>query len=174
MDAQELFEALTMIAVQQSICADACSVGTCHPKCSLEVVDELLSTPGAVKGEEVDLLLDFRSLLRARQDAEATLRVFCDLRRRLEQHHYLAFYRLRRWLENQIVAEARSLESGEIALVPLRLNFYCVEAVRRQCLCAALQQIVRLSMPRLRFSFVLPLQARPLHPARLLPVGREP
>jgi hypothetical protein len=89
-----------LTTVKELPCADVCTVGTCRLKCSLEVVDELLSTPGAVTGDEVDLLLDFRSLLRARRDAEATLRLFCDLRRRLEQRHYLAFYRLRRWLEN--------------------------------------------------------------------------
>ena len=153
MDAQKLLEAL-MTTVQPTLCADTCSVGACRPKCSLEVVDGLLSTPDAVTGEEMDLLLDFRSLLRARVDAEATLRMFCDLRRRMEQRHYLAFYRLRRWLENQMVAEILSPQSDEMTRVPVRLDFYCVEAVRRLCLCAAFQQNAASSMPRLRFRFI--------------------
>lgn len=157
MDAQELFEALTVTADKQLFCADVCTVGTCCPKCSLEVVDELLSMPDAVSGDEVDLLLDFRSLLRGRSDAEAALRLFCDLRRRLEQRHYLAFYRLRRWLENQIVALAFSTLSGQTVRVPLHLNFYCGEAIRRLCLCAALQLGAAGSTPRLTFSFI-PLQ----------------
>lgn len=155
MDAQELFEALTVTTLQQLTCAADCSADSCRLTCSLEVVDTLLSTTEAVTGEEVDLLLDFRSLLRARRDAEATLRLFCDLRRRMEQHHYLAFYRLRRSLENQIAVGVHSAQSGETAVVPLHLDFYCVEAVRRQCLCAAIQQGGKLPMPRLRFSFVL-------------------
>jgi len=138
----------------QPPCADTCPAGVCRLSCSLEVVDELLSTPGAASGDEVDLLLDFRSLLRARRDAEATLRLFCDLRRRLEQRHYLAFYRLRRWLENHIVAEVSPSRSENCAQVPLRLQFYCMEAVRRQCLCAAMQQGLPLVTPRLGFSFV--------------------
>ena len=147
---------MTVTTIQQSTCADACFVGACRPKCSLEVVDELLSTPGAVTGEEVDLLLDFRSLLRARHEAEATLQVFCDLRRRLEQQHYLAFFRLRRWLENQMIAEVRSPSSAEIVRVPLRLDFYCVEAVRRLCLCVALKDGAQFPVPRLCFAY-LPL-----------------
>ena len=154
MDAQKLFETLTVTTIQRLTCADSCTISACRLKCSLEVVDELLSTPGAATGEEVDLLLDFRSLLRTRHEAETTLRVFCDLRRRLEQRHYLAFYRLRRWLEKQMVAEVRSPSSAEIVRVPLRLDFYCVEAVRRQCLCIALQQGTDCSTPRLCFLFV--------------------
>jgi hypothetical protein len=152
-----------MMAVKQLICADGCTVGACHPKCALDVVDELLSTPGAVTGDEVDLLLDFRSLLRARREAETALRVFCDLRRRLEQRHYLAFYRLRRWLENQIAAEVRSPVSAEAVRVPLRLDFYCVEAVRRASLCAALKHGAPFSALRLQFTF-LPVAA-PAHAA---------
>lgn len=140
--------------IQSATCADTCAVGACRPKCSLEVVDELLSAPDSVTGEETDLLLDFRSLLRARVDAEATLRMFCDLRRRMESRHYLSFYRLRRWLENQIVGETHSMESEEMMRVPLRLDFYCVEAIRRLCLCAAVQQGAAFPRRRLRFAFV--------------------
>lgn len=142
-------------------CADNCVVDSCRQKCSLEVVDELLSTPGAVSGEEVDLLLDFRSLLRARRDAEATLRLFCELRRRLEQRHYLAFFRLRRWLEHQLVAQVSSSSDSGMTQVPLHLDFYCLEAVRRQHLCIAIQRkAVKLSA-RLHFSFIPSRAGRP-------------
>src|SRR5215469_7270526 len=140
LDVEELFETPTVTADNRLFCTDVCHAGSCRPKCSLEVVDELLSMPDAVTGEEVDLLLDFRSLLRAGHDAEETLRMFCDLRRRLEQRHYLAFYRLRRWLENHVVAMVSSAGSNQNAHVHLRLEFCCVEAVRRRCVCVALQQ----------------------------------
>ena len=136
-----------------STCTDHCSVGACHPKCSLEVVDGLLSLPEAVTGEEVDLLLDFRSLLRARRDAETTLRVFCDLRRRMEPRHYLAFYRLRRWLENQVAVKVLSTENHEIGNLALHLDFYCLEAIRRQCVCAAMKLGMMNAVACLQFSF---------------------
>ncbi len=156
MDAKELFETLNQES--RMSCADGCHHGTCHSQCGLEVVDELLSAPGAVTGEEVDLLLDFRSLLRARLEAENTLRVFCDLRRRLEQPHYLAFYRLRRWLENQMMAEVRSEAVSKD--VRVSLDFYCVEALRRLCLCEAFKRGVPFGSPRLTFAF------RPIPPPR--------
>lgn len=117
------------------------------------VVDELLSTPGAVSGEEVDLLLDFRFQLRARNDADATLRLFCELRRRLEGRHYLAFYRIRRWLETNLVAEVRSCQAAEARIVSLKLDHYCVEAIRRVALCAGLRKEGVLLAPRVRFEF---------------------
>lgn len=93
-----------------------------------------------MSGEDADLLLDLHQLVKARGDAEATLRTFCELRRRLERRHYVAFYRLRRWLEAHVVAEVTAPPGkGQVSL-PLRLGFYCVEAVRRACLCRALDQ----------------------------------
>jgi hypothetical protein len=142
------------MTVQTTICAKDCGGGPCRQTCSLEVVDNLLSTPLAITGDEMDLLLDFRSLLRARSDAEATLRLFCELRRRMEQRHYLAFFRLRRWLERQLTAHVSSLSTGHQTEVSLRLDFYCIEAVRRQSLCAAAQQGTANPPARLRFSFV--------------------
>ena len=135
-------------------CAEACGPGTCQVRCSLEVVDELLSKPEAVCGEDVDSLLDLRHVLRARLDAECALRLFCTLRLRLEQRHYLAFYRLRRWLENHIVAEVRAVPGAKPVVTRLRLERYCVEAVRRACLCAVMNDGIALPGPRLEFSFL--------------------
>jgi hypothetical protein len=122
-------------------------------KTAVAVVDELLSTPGAVSGEEVDLLLDFRFQLRDRADADATLRLFCDLRRRLEQRHYLALYRIRRWLETNLVASVRSCQAAVPHTVAVKLDHYCVEAVRRVALCAGLKGDGVLLAPRVRFDF---------------------
>lgn len=109
-----------------------CQAETCRSGCSLEVIDSLLRASGSVRGDEVDALLDLRSLLRRRQDAdaEAVLAAFCPLRRAMEARHYLAFYRLRRWLENHMEVHVHlAAEEGE-RVVPLRLERYCLEAVR--------------------------------------------
>lgn len=134
--------------------AGPCAPDTCRRACAIEVVDGLLRTPGAVTGEETDLLLDFRSLLRRRADAEATVRLFCDLRRRLEQRHYLEFFRLRRWLENHLNSEARVCPAASARTVSLRLDFFCVEALRRAALCRALGPGTPVLRPRVEFRFV--------------------
>src|SRR5688572_9129416 len=91
-----------------AVCAHSkCTFSNCRGTCALEVIDELLRTQGSVRGEEVDALLDLRCMLRRQEDAEAALTLFCGLRRTMEERHYLSFYRLRRWLENQIEASVR-------------------------------------------------------------------
>ena len=168
MDAQKLFETLNMAFRTFISHASSRTRNTCRQPIytnGLEIVDELLSTPGAVTGDEMDLLLDFRSLLRSRHDAEATLRCFCDLRRRLESHHYLALYRLRRWLESEMAVEVRPCPLAPSALRPLHLDLFCVEAVRRACLCAALLDGVPLLAPRLSFCFRSPA-SKAVVPAR--------
>lgn len=135
-----------------SIAAD-CEPSRCHQRCALEVIDELLREHEDVSGEEADLLLDMRWHLRQGTDAETTLRVFCDLRIRMEQRHYLAFFRLRRWLENHLVASVQLCPAAEPVLTPVKFDRYCVEAIRRVCLCAALGRGSVLLAPRVRFSF---------------------
>ena len=131
-----------------------CTVATCRPRCALEVIDGLLGLPRtAVSGEEVDLLLDLRWQLRRRTEAEAALRLFCDLRRRMETRHYLAFFRLRRWLENQVEAAVRVCPAADARAVPVKLDHFCVEAIRRVCLCASLGRGAVLLAPRLGFRF---------------------
>ena len=107
-----------------------CSPQTCRRACAQEVIDALLREHGSVRGEEVDLLLDLRWLVRNREQAENTLRLFCELRRRLEEKHYLSFYRLRRWLENHL--EVVVPTAAEPLSLPLRLDFYCFEAILAQ------------------------------------------
>jgi len=119
----------------------------------MEVIDDLLAEPGAVSGEEMDQLLDLRWHLRHRTDADASLRIFCDVRRRMENRHYLAFFRIRRWMENHLLAEVRLCPAAEPRLVSVALDHYCVEALRRVCLCTALGQGAVLLAPRLRFTF---------------------
>ena len=119
----------------------------------MEVIDDLLAEPGAVSGDEMDQLLDLRWHLRHRTDADASLRLFCEVRRRMEHRHYLAFFRIRRWMENHLLAEVRLCPAAEPRLVSVKLDHYCVEALRRVCLCSALGHGTVILAPRLRFTF---------------------
>lgn len=139
-----------------------CAPSQCRRRCALEVIDELLRQPGAIDGDEADRLLDFRWKIGRREDAEETLRLFCDLRLRLEHRHYLAFFRIRRWLENNLLASVQPCQAAEARFVHLRLDHFCVEAIRRSTLCAVLGEGVVLLAPRLRFVFA-PLP-RPVPP----------
>ena len=147
--------------MNSSICtstiAAECEPATCRGRCALEVIDELLCERGAVSGDEADHLLDLRWQIRQGHDAEAVLRTFCDLRLRMEQRHYLAFFRIRRWLENHLVASVQVCPAAEPHFTAIKLDRYCVEAIRRVCLCAALGRGSILLAPRVRFLF----QSRP-------------
>lgn len=163
-DAQELPEALSAASLELQICPPAvgvaCEPAGCHWRCALEVIDELLAQP--ISGEEMDRLLDLRWQIRHHGNAENTLRSFCELRLRMEPRHYLAFFRIRRWLENHVVAAVRSCPAAEARTVPVKLDHYCVEAVRRACLCAGLGPGTVMLVPRLAFAFrtVAPAAAR--------------
>ena len=128
----------------------------------MEVIDDLLAEPGAVSGEEMDQLLELRWHLRHRDGAEQTLRLFSYLRRRMEHRHYLAFFRIRRWVENHLVAEVRLCPAAEPHVVSVKLDHYCVEALRRVCLCSALGKGAVLLAPRLRFLFRPQVPVAPL------------
>lgn len=148
---------MTDSEVAESLCLSSsvqeCTPTECSWRCALDVIDELLSQPKAATGEETDLLLDLRWHLHGRSDADAALRIFCDLRRRMERRHYLAFFRIRRWMENHLIGAVRICPAAEATSVPVRLDYYCVEAIRRVCLCAALQPGTVLLAPRLQFTF---------------------
>lgn len=132
---------------------DDCVPARCQQRCALEVIDDLLRTPGAASGDETDRLLDLRWKLRQRAEAEAALRIFCELRLSMERRHYLAFFRIRRWLENHLQASVRSCQASEPVRVAVRLDHFCVEAIRRACLCAGVGEGAVLLAPRLAFEF---------------------
>jgi len=143
-----------MNSLAATICThEPCTSTTCRLTCALEVIDELLQAQGTVRGEEVDALLDLRSLLRHRENAEAALALFCQLRRTMEERHYLAFYRLRRWLENQIEATVRIVRGAPERTAALRLDWYCLEPVRFHCLQSVRQLGEPVLAPRVRFTF---------------------
>jgi hypothetical protein len=130
-----------------------CTPAICRVECALQVIDSLLRAAGNVRGEEVDELLDLRCLIRRRQDAEAALTLFCQLRRTMEEGHYLAFYRLRRWFENQVLAGVRLRPGVPERRIPLKLDRYCMEAVRSHCLLSVLQPREPLLASRVEFLY---------------------
>ncbi len=132
---------------------EVCTPESCSPKCALEIIDALLRDSKGFRGEEIDQLLDLRWLLYHRENAEAALTVFCRLRRCLEESHYLAFYRLRRWLENQIEACVRLRRGEPEHIRRFKLERYCLEAIRSQCLCSVHAPEETLWFPRVRFRF---------------------
>ncbi len=161
MDAEKLSQGLTSSAsavcdtTPGCPCVESGESLSCRLSCALEIIDELLGS-GTVHGSAADDLLDLRQLVRSRTNAEAALHSFCSLRRQIEADHYLRMYRLRRWLEHHIVAVVGSPDpSGMSWRVPIKVTGYCVEAVRRVCLCAALDRGARLEKPVLGFHFAV-------------------
>jgi hypothetical protein len=130
-----------------------CTPSHCRGRCAMEVIDELISQAGAVSADEVDHLLELRWKLRQYDDAEGALKLFCEVRLRMEQRHYLAFFRMRRWLENHLLASVSICPEAKPEFVPVKLDHYCVEAIRRASLCLALRRGYVLLAPRLRFTF---------------------
>jgi hypothetical protein len=119
----------------------------------VEVIDELISQGGKISADEVDHLLELRWKLRQYDDAEGAIKLFCEVRLRMEQRHYLAFFRMRRWLENHLLASVSICPEAKPHFVPVKLDHYCVEAIRRVSLCIALRRGYMLFAPRLRFCF---------------------
>jgi hypothetical protein len=130
-----------------------CGPSGCRWRCPIEVIDELLSQRSLITGSEADDLLDLRWKLLQADDAEGVLRLFCLVRLRMEQRHYLAFFRIRRWIENHMVAAVILRPGAGEKQVRVKLDHYCVEALRRASLCVALQTGEVIDRPRLRFCF---------------------
>ena len=145
-----------------------CTPTHCHWRCALDVIDELLAAASGVTGDEVDRLLDLRWQLRQQRDPEAALRLFCELRLQMEQRHYLAFFRIRRWLENHLVASVRLCPAAAPHTVPVKLDHYCPIAIRRMCLCSALGNGSVLLAPRLEFQFRTPVPVAPVQMSALI------
>ncbi len=91
----------------------------------VSVVDQLLAAithEPELDARALDVALDFRLLLASSDDAEAILQAFFHLRTVAEERHYLACFRLRRWLETQFVAHVRLDRSQPRRELPVRLE----------------------------------------------------
>ena len=85
----------------------------------------------------LDAALDLRLLLAAEADAETILTAFFRLRRIAEDRHYLACFRLRRWLESNFSARVFFDRSQPATCVALRLDVCDCTALRTRCTLAA-------------------------------------
>lgn len=132
---------------------DNCTLENCPVNCASDVLDNLLRAKGKTRGDEVDALLDLRSVLRQRQDAEAALALFCRLRGMLETQHYLDFYRLRRWLENHIQAEVLFHRGTPGRTTNIILDADGLEAMRGRCRQSVIVPGEQLPAAKVRFRF---------------------
>jgi len=87
------------------------------------VVDQLLA---AITREgdaaALDVALDFRLLLASSDDADTVLREFFRLRSAIEECYYLPCFRLRRWLQSEIIAEVKLDRNQPAHSVPIDLG----------------------------------------------------
>lgn len=91
----------------------------------VSVVDQLLAAitrDAEFDAHALDVALDFRLMLASATDPEAILQAFFNLRAVAEERHYLACFRLRRWLETQFVARVRLDRSQPCRELPVRLE----------------------------------------------------
>lgn len=87
-----------------------------------ETLDGLLAEVHPSENALLDAALDLRHALSRRDDAETVLVQLFRLRRLLDGRHYLAFYRLRCWLQRLIVVQARAHRGEPWQTFPLPLN----------------------------------------------------
>ena len=104
----------------------------------LAVLDQLMAgLHSETEGQALDLALELRFTLMESTDAEVIIRAFCQLRMHIEEAHYLACYRLRRWLEDKLQAIV-SLDRCQPPLtLPVRLDHADISSIRKACLSAA-------------------------------------
>ena len=113
-----------------NVCADSpspldlsVSTSECPLNHGVAVVDQLLA---AITRERdaaaLDVALDFRLLLASSTDADHILREFFRLREVVEEAHYLACFRLRRWLQSEIIAHVKLDRSQPVRQTPIKLD----------------------------------------------------
>jgi hypothetical protein len=104
--------------------SDASATSTdCPLNHGVAVVDQLLA---AITREHdalaLDVALDFRLLLASSNDADTILREFFRLRSIIEEGYYLPCFRLRRWLQSQIIAAVKLDRNQSVRLTPIDLG----------------------------------------------------
>lgn len=96
-------------------------------------LDLLLAELGPDETNALDLALDLRGAIAARSDASACVDLALRLRRALDGGHYLAFYRVRLWLQRLIVVQVRAWRGDEWKSYPLPLNSARVDEIENAC-----------------------------------------
>src|SRR5690606_5471257 len=108
---------------------------SCPLNDGLAVVDQLLA---AITREHdtdaLDFALDFRLLLARTSDAATILREFFRLRYTIQDRHYLACVRRRRWLETDFVAEVRLDRTRPPRRITLSLDTASLRELGARCI----------------------------------------
>ena len=100
------------------------------------------------------MALDLRTAL-ARHEAADCVRLALRLRHSLDGSHYLAFYRVRQWLQRVIGIQIRAGRGAAWTTFPLPLNSARVDEIENACLAAwgADRDPAELDWAQLRFVF---------------------
>ena len=116
------------------------------------VIDQLLAA--ATRCDDwaaLDAALDFRLTLASAAGPEAIIAAFLALRDAVQERHYLACYRLRRWLESQVHAEVQLRGDSEPVRVSVRLDAANHAELCTRCLAAATEGAAFVRGAQLRF-----------------------
>jgi hypothetical protein len=96
-------------------------------------LDGLLAELGPDESDALDAALDLRSAVAAGQDAAACVALALRLRHALDGAHYLAFYRVRQWLQRVIAVQVRAWRGAEWMTVRLPLNSARLGEIQNAC-----------------------------------------
>lgn len=121
------------------------------------VVDQLLAAITRDSSDEsfdaaLDAALDLRLLLAGETDADTILAAFFRVRQIAEERHYLACFRLRRWLETQFCARVYFNRCEPPRTLPLILDLATCADLRARCACLAADDVHNLSWVRVQFA----------------------
>lgn len=145
--------------------------GACPLNQGLAVVDQLLAAiTREGSREELDAALDFRLILAHTSDPAAILRGFFALRSVAEERHYLALYRLRRWLESQFVAIVHVDRHSPPRRVHMKLDACSFGALYAQCAVRATAGLPPQAWTRVHFVSTQ-ASATAAGPGQPLPIG---
>lgn len=107
---------------------------SCPLNSGLAILDQLLAAVGREDdANALNAALDFRLLLAGPHEPDAVLRSFFQLRALVEDQHFLACFRLRRWLEAQIMALVHVDRCQSPQPIRLRLESLSYQALCNAC-----------------------------------------
>jgi hypothetical protein len=125
---------------------------SCPLNSGVAILDQLLAAVGRENdADALNAALDFRLLLAGPHEPEAVLRGFFQLRPFVEDHHFLACFRLRRWLESQIMALVYFDRCQPPAPIRLRLDCLSYPALCNVCARDASTSDVEAAWARVQF-----------------------
>lgn len=140
---------------QSQLISPVGTVARCPFRDGPSTLDFLLAELSRAGSPALDLALDLRSAVLARADPEHCVRLGLQLRQALDGTHYLAFYRVRLWLQRVIFVQVRGQRGEPWSTFSLPLNSARVAEIENACCAAwALEEPHRsLEWAQMRFVF---------------------